>query len=272
MAAACEIAQGVVEDHHQLPNGAVKAFASLGANGNHPQNAERDLHRWLRCLYGFQLQTYVLNLDLQIDSSKVQSVAVRVLAPHEIFHSLALMESTFAFNSLVLGNLTDSERIGFWEHVKTLRPWSSHPILHNGDGDVDLAKLVGVTIHGDGAVMKRDDECFVWSISSCFGNEGIIKDPLLTKIPVAMIPERHMLSKDATYLIFGLFLNPLNFHKPKSKLFGLASPISISVFCGDTLLLQFMIELNSLGTKTHPETLRYSSQPTERLRISSPGA
>ena len=200
VAAACEIAQGVVEDHHQLPNGAVQAFASLGANGNHPQNAERDLHRWLRCLYGFQLQTYVLNLDLQIDSSKIQPVAVRVLAPHEIFHSLALMESTFAFNSLVLGNLTDSERIGFWEHVKTLRPWSSHPIF-NGDGDVDLAELVGVTIHGDGAVMKRDDECFVWSVSSCFGNEGIIKDPLLTKIPVAMIPERHMLSKEVTYLM-----------------------------------------------------------------------
>ena len=221
VAAACEIAQGVVEDHHQLPNGAVRAFASLGANGNHPQNAERDLHRWLRCLYGFQLQTYVLKVDLQIDSSKVQSVAIRVLAPHEIFHSFASMKSTFAFNSLVLGNLTDSERIGFWEHIKTLRPWASHPIFHNGDGDVDLAKLVGVTIHGDGAVMKRDDECFVWSVSSCYRNEGTTKDPLLTKIPVAMIPERHMLSKEVTYLMFRLCLTILLiFTRPSQNFLG----------------------------------------------------
>ena len=195
MAAACEIAQGVLEGHRSLPHKAVEAFASLGSNGCHLQNAERDLHRWLSSLYGFQLQPYCLKIDLQLDSVKTKTVSVRVLAPHEIFHSLATMQSTFAFNSLILGNLTDPERVAFWKHIKCLTPWSSHPIFQT---ETDLAKLFGVVIHGDGAVMKRDDECFVWSVSSCFGNEGMIKDPLLMKFPVAIIPERHMLSKRVT--------------------------------------------------------------------------
>ena len=71
----------------------------------------------------------------------------------------------------------------------------THPIFQQ---PVDLSRIIGLTIHGDGAVMKRDDESFVWSISSCFSSEGIVKDPLLLKFPVAMIPERYMLSHDAT--------------------------------------------------------------------------
>lgn len=192
VASACEIAQGVMQDH-ELPHAAIQAFASLGCNGKHPQNSERDLHRWMRCLYGFELQTYVLHLDLQVDSIKVRSVPCRVLAPHEILHSIALMQSNFAFESLLLGNLDDDARCQFWSHVRTLPPWANHPILEQ---PVDPARLIGFTIHGDGAVMKRDDECFVWSISSCFSEEGIIKDPLLMKFPVAIIPERHMLCKE----------------------------------------------------------------------------
>lgn len=198
VASACEIAQGVVYDH-ELPHSAIRAFSSLGCDGKHPQNAERDLHRWVRCLWGLQLQPYVLWLGLQVDSSKVRRVPVRVLAPHEIINALALMQSTFAFESLLLGNLPDDARCAFWDHLRTLEPWATHPLFNR---EVNFARLIGLTIHGDGAVMKRDDECFVWSISSCFASEGVIKDPLLMKFPVAIIPERHMLSKDVPLLHF----------------------------------------------------------------------
>lgn len=195
VSAAAELAQCVVEDH-SIPHGAVKAFASLGSGGRNPQNCERDLHRWLRCLYGLQLQTYTLKMPLQVDSLKVREVPIRVLSPHEILHSLVTMDSNFAFASLMLGNLDDSARSFFWTHVKSLSPWSTHPIFQ--DPTISLSRLIGITIHADGAVMKRDDECFVWSISSCFGNEGMIKDPLLMKFPIAVIPERFMLDKNVT--------------------------------------------------------------------------
>jgi hypothetical protein len=106
------------------------------------------------------------------------------------------MQSNFAFDSLMLGNLSDVQRHAFWNHVKNLEPWADHPVL----ATADFNRLIGLTIHGDGAVMKRDDECFVWSVSSCFSTEGLIKDPLLMKFPVAIIPERHMLSKDVPLL------------------------------------------------------------------------
>lgn len=63
VSAAVEIAQGISEDV-DLPDGAIKAFASLGSNGDHPQNCERDLHRWLRNLYGFKLEPYKISVEL----------------------------------------------------------------------------------------------------------------------------------------------------------------------------------------------------------------
>lgn len=195
VAAATDLAQSIVSDH-QMPHQAIRAFSSLGSEGRHPQNAERDLHRWLKNVYGCQLQPYTMKVGLQLDCTKVREVAIRVLAPHEILNALANMQSTFAFNSLLLGNLSDKDRISFWNHVSGLDPWSNHEVLR--DESVQYDRLIGITIHGDGAVMKRDDECFVWSISSIFASEGLVKDPLLMKFPVAIIPERHMLSKAVT--------------------------------------------------------------------------
>jgi len=229
VAAACELSQAICIDH-PLPHGAIKAFGSLGTNGHHPQNAERDLHRWLKSLFGLKLQPYTLRLGLQINTTKVQTVSVKVLAPHEILHAIASMGSNFAFDSLLLGNLDDTERHTFWSHIQKLPPWSSHPIFL--ETDMKFSRLVGLTIHGDGAVMKRDDECFVWSISSCFSSEGLIKDPLLMKFPVAIIPERHMLSKQAANLnwqvlfwALGLFKFMAAFSSSKNVLFGIQKNI-----------------------------------------------
>ena len=193
MAAACELASGIVQDH-DVPAGAIKAFSTLGSEGKHLQNCERDLHTWLKALYGFELETYVVQIPLQIHNQKVQQVPIGVLLPHELIHAVATMPSKSFFESVFLGNLDDSERNSWWLHVQSLPPWSRHPCLNNND--CNLRRLIGLTIHGDGAVMKRDDECFVWSVSSIFSQEGMINDPLHVKFPVALIPERHMLSKE----------------------------------------------------------------------------
>ena len=51
---------------------AVKAFASLGGEGKHPSNQERDLHNWLKRLFGFELETY--NVLMDVNASRTQQL------------------------------------------------------------------------------------------------------------------------------------------------------------------------------------------------------
>lgn len=119
---------------------------------------------------------------------------MRVLLPHEVIHAISQTASSAMFGSVLLGNLEDHERERFWSYIKTLPGWASHPVLEQG---LDLTKLIPVTIHGDGAALKRDDEMFVWSFSSAFGYLGMVQDVLLFKYPIAIIPERHMVKANA---------------------------------------------------------------------------
>jgi hypothetical protein len=47
-----------------IPSQAVKCFASLGASGKFVQNQERDLHTWLKGLYGLELEPYHVGMDI----------------------------------------------------------------------------------------------------------------------------------------------------------------------------------------------------------------
>ena len=51
---------------HPLPHRALQSFAGLGSSGKCVANAERDLHRWLRGLWGFELQAYEVAIPLQV--------------------------------------------------------------------------------------------------------------------------------------------------------------------------------------------------------------
>lgn len=133
-----------------------------------------------------------------MSSKKVQRTAVKVLLPHEIIHTMATCSSPIVFDSVMLGCFSNEARESFWHHVQSLDAWATHPVF-NLEG-LSLKKLIGVTIHGDGAVMKRDDESFVYSMSSCFSHFGSFKDTLMLKFPIAIIPERHMRSKSVLWL------------------------------------------------------------------------
>lgn len=47
-----------------LSNSGVQSFSSLGSQGRCPSNYERDMHTWLRNLYGFQLEPYIVPMLL----------------------------------------------------------------------------------------------------------------------------------------------------------------------------------------------------------------
>ena len=65
IAAAADLARAYVKDMGDVAPTAVKALASLGSWGTHSQNQERDLHKWAHNLYGFELETFEVQMSLQ---------------------------------------------------------------------------------------------------------------------------------------------------------------------------------------------------------------
>lgn len=117
-----------------------------------------------------------------------------MLLPHEVLD--ALSDDPMAFNSLFLGSTTPESRIRFWQHIKGLAPWSQHPVFNEND-NIPLDYVIPLCIHGDGAQMFREQDVFVFSMSSLFGSTGLLEDVLLFKFPFCMVPEFHMRSDNA---------------------------------------------------------------------------
>lgn len=61
---ASELARDAGQDG--LIHEAVEALGTLGASGSSPSNCERDLARWLKHLFGFDLEPYEITLHLQV--------------------------------------------------------------------------------------------------------------------------------------------------------------------------------------------------------------
>ena len=59
------VAQAQLEDSGTVPE-AIQLFASLGNYGAHPQNEERDLHRWLRRLHNLPLEIYTFPMRVNV--------------------------------------------------------------------------------------------------------------------------------------------------------------------------------------------------------------
>lgn len=62
VAEICELARANVQDG--IPSEALRSFSSSGNHGAYEANQERDLHRWLRSLWGVQLTTYDVEMEL----------------------------------------------------------------------------------------------------------------------------------------------------------------------------------------------------------------
>ena len=90
VAHAQSLAAAMVRDG--IPQEAMTAFASLGSFGAHASNAERDLHRWLRGVYGVSLEPYFIEImletqDVDEEAGKPLTAPTRVpvTLPHEVF-------------------------------------------------------------------------------------------------------------------------------------------------------------------------------------------
>ena len=131
----------------------------------------------------------LLSASIEVDgcNNNARPTTIRVLLPHEV---IAAMSSSckFVFDSVMLGHHSDEDRVAFWQHVSKLDPWAKHPIISAGNWE----RLIGIHIHGDGCEFDKEDEYFVWSWSSIFSTEGSIKDVLMSRFPIAVIPERWM--------------------------------------------------------------------------------
>lgn len=64
VAEVCDLARASVRDG--LPQEAIAAFASLGSEGRHDANQERDLHRWLHSLFGMSLTTFKVKMSVNV--------------------------------------------------------------------------------------------------------------------------------------------------------------------------------------------------------------
>ena len=128
---------------------------------------------------------------LQVDGFIAKPCPVKCLLPHEILHCLS--EHPFVFRSLMAGSMDSGSIESFWRHCQQLEPWSDHPIFQ--DNTVPLSQTIPLAIHGDGAQFYREDEMFVYSVSSLFAPTGVIQDILLYKFPFLIIPERFMRSE-----------------------------------------------------------------------------
>ena len=62
VAAICDIARANLRDG--TGSAAVECIASLGAFGQHEANQERDLERWVRRLYGVELEPFIVKMTL----------------------------------------------------------------------------------------------------------------------------------------------------------------------------------------------------------------
>lgn len=101
-------------------------------------------------------------------------------------------QNPWQFSSVLLGGFSNKAIRKFWEHVKTLEEFKHHRELHELSSE-DLGVTIPCTIHGDGAEMFTNEEFFVWSWSSAFTGFGSVKDPLIQKIPIAIVAERDMM-------------------------------------------------------------------------------
>ena len=129
----------------------------------------------------------------EVDGFHPRPCPVKCLLPHEIIHCLS--QHPTAFRSLLLGSQSLDSIKDFWDHCKTLTPWANHPIYEENE-NIPLNKTIPLLLHGDGAQFYREDEMFVYSISSLFAPTGLIQDILLYKFPFLIIPERHMRSEE----------------------------------------------------------------------------
>ena len=128
-----------------------KTLASLGTDGLHAANVERDLHRRLRkahpFLRGIELYSVEVPFEKQ-DGLGIEFRDVSVLLPHEAFAALAGHSATW---EIIFG--VGNERRKFWEEARS-EQWFA---LHRKRDEIakDPQLWVPIRLHGDDAAFHK---------------------------------------------------------------------------------------------------------------------
>lgn len=93
------------------------------------------------------------------------------------------------FAAIMLGNNSAASIAKFRSHMKTLQQFSDNALLMRAS-PMELASLIPMSVHADGAEMYRNDEFFIYSWSSAFAYGGIHSNCLVARFPIAIIAER----------------------------------------------------------------------------------
>lgn len=129
------------------------------------------------------------------------------------------MQQPCQSNSVLFGNCGSNSVVAFWKHISTLPDWKHHEFAKSADSI--LAHAVPMLVHADGAEIFRDDEYFIWSWSSGLSCRSLVKDPLLTKFPIAIVAEREMMTPQV-----GLTIK-YKLVEPPLKGFGYSHPLDL---------------------------------------------
>ena len=168
---------------------AQKKFSSLGAAGAHPQNVERDLHRWTCNLYDLDIEPLPVKIPLLIDG-QVQEVGVPVIGPHQWLKALSRPGREGVFRRTVFGPDGPDGLLEFWETMMENPYAHPHPGM-NEDAFPD--KMLPFVIHVDGAESFTAAEAIIVSLSIYVSSGHVLDVKLLsTLIMHHMVPTRAM--------------------------------------------------------------------------------
>lgn len=187
------LAKAVVADHGERSAPSIQELASLGNSSG--GNQERDLHRWLRGVHGFQVDPYFVTFNLA-NPAGVGTVplSVPILLPHELLGQI-WAAGDMAWSASVLGPTGCQGVAELWRHLKNLPDFTTHPHVLGSRGDQDaLGRGIPVLFHVDGAEVYRNVEYHIWSWGSALTDAGDVLD---RKLPIVMIPEESIKDPDA---------------------------------------------------------------------------
>ena len=141
--------------HEGVGSPAIQNFASLGAQGKHAKNIERDGHRWLQNLHNFGLKVYSIKLKVK-DNGTAAVIDLPVLSIHHligcIWHAGELQRTIS-----LLGPAGAAEPGRFWGEAEQASWFSSH-VARSQIGD--LSRTLGLVLHCDGVEVYTGQELY----------------------------------------------------------------------------------------------------------------
>ena len=142
-------------------------LASLGAQGRHKQNIERDLHR--RHEKHHLVPIYEVQIPYHDAAGKVKNTTAAMVLPHEWFGAMMTAEKDYMLK-LLGGGPTETQQ--WWDLAEESCPqwWSSHPMRSKILQHKSL--YIPIRLWGDDAPMGKKGKRSVLAVAwtGCFGS------------------------------------------------------------------------------------------------------